>query len=318
MILITGSCGYIGSHISYYLEKNNIDFVGIDNLSYSYKNNVSKKQKHFYIDISNKTKLKQIFKKYKPSVVIHCAASSYVLEGEKNKKKYFMNNIIKTKKFIDTCKDLSIKNFIFLSSSNVYRDNKNNLEFNEKMKTQPKNYYGKNKIYIENYLNKKKFNKLFILRLFNVVGIFNRKFKIFKFKNENYQRLIFKIEQNYYLNKTTNISFVEINDKRYFPSRDFVDIRDLVKIIKKIYSLNLNIKLMNHTFNVGSGKMTSIKKIIDIMQKKYKNKLKFKYVSLSKKELVNTKASLVKLKKILNYVPKKNIIRNINLYNDKF
>ena len=87
MIIITGSCGYIGSHISYYFEKNNIDFIGIDNLTYSYKSNVSKKQRHFYIDISNINELTKIFRKFKPETVIHCAASSYVLEGEKDKEK---------------------------------------------------------------------------------------------------------------------------------------------------------------------------------------------------------------------------------------
>jgi len=57
MILITGSTGYIGSHISLYFEKNNIKFIGIDNLSYSYKSNVANNQKHFFIDISNKPEI---------------------------------------------------------------------------------------------------------------------------------------------------------------------------------------------------------------------------------------------------------------------
>ena len=104
MILITGSTGYIGSHISLYFEKNNIDFVGIDNLSYSSENNVKKKQKHYFFDISNEKKLIEIFRKHNPKTIIHCAANSYVLEAETNKKKYFLNNVIKTKKFIDICK----------------------------------------------------------------------------------------------------------------------------------------------------------------------------------------------------------------------
>ena len=97
MILITGSTGYIGSHLSLYFEKKNINFIGIDNLSYSYKKNVTKKQKHFFFDISNKKKVKNLITKYKPKIVIHCAACSYVLEGEKEKKKYYLNNVYKTK-----------------------------------------------------------------------------------------------------------------------------------------------------------------------------------------------------------------------------
>jgi len=41
MILITGSTGYIGSHICQFFDKKKINYIGIDNQSYSYKNNVS-------------------------------------------------------------------------------------------------------------------------------------------------------------------------------------------------------------------------------------------------------------------------------------
>ena len=62
MILVTGSAGYIGSHLTHYFEKNKIDYIGIDNLSYSYKTNVLKKNKHFFTDISNKKKLRKYWK----------------------------------------------------------------------------------------------------------------------------------------------------------------------------------------------------------------------------------------------------------------
>jgi nucleoside-diphosphate-sugar epimerase len=44
MILITGSTGYIGSHISEFFEQKKINYIGIDNLSYSYKSNVQIKK----------------------------------------------------------------------------------------------------------------------------------------------------------------------------------------------------------------------------------------------------------------------------------
>ena len=40
MILITGSAGYIGSEICKKLDELEIDYVGIDNLKYSNKNNI--------------------------------------------------------------------------------------------------------------------------------------------------------------------------------------------------------------------------------------------------------------------------------------
>ena len=45
MILVTGSAGYIGSHLIKKLHLNNVKFLGIDNLSYSKKENIYYKQK---------------------------------------------------------------------------------------------------------------------------------------------------------------------------------------------------------------------------------------------------------------------------------
>ena len=44
MILITGVAGYIGSHLANYFDNKNVKYVGIDNLLYSYKTNISNKK----------------------------------------------------------------------------------------------------------------------------------------------------------------------------------------------------------------------------------------------------------------------------------
>ena len=314
MILITGSTGYIGSHLSYYLQKKKIEFIGIDNLSYSYKSNIDKKANHFFLDISSKKKVFHLIKKYNIDTVIHAAAFSYVLEAEKEKKKYFLNNITKTKKFIDECKKAKIKNFIFFSSSNVYKEKKGIIKINEKDLTNPKNFYGQNKLLIEKYLKKKKFNSLVILRLFNIIGIFNPKFKIFNFKKKNYQRLIFKIIQNIQNKKITNISFIKINNKKKFPSRDFISINLLSFIIFKLIIIIKSNKKINKTFNIGSGIATDINKITGEIKKKFKNKVKFKYLPISKKELNYTKACINNISKYLKYKPKFNLIKTLKTY----
>ena len=51
MILVTGSAGYIGSHVIKKLHLNNVKFLGIDNLSYSKKENIYNKQKFIKTDI---------------------------------------------------------------------------------------------------------------------------------------------------------------------------------------------------------------------------------------------------------------------------
>jgi len=314
MILITGSTGYIGSHLCCYLKKKKIKFVGIDNLSYSYKSNINQKDNHFFFDISSKKKVYQLIKEYNIDTVIHAAAFSYVLEAEKEKKKYFLNNVTKTKKFIDTCKKAKIKKFIFFSSSNVYKEKKKIIKISEKNSINPKNFYGQNKLLIEQYLKKTKFDSLVILRLFNIIGIFNPKFKIFNFKKKNYQRLIFKIIENIKNKKITNINYIKINNKIKFPTRDFISIHSLSFIIFKLIIIIESNKKINKIFNIGSGIGTDINKITCEIKKRFKNKVNFKYLPISKKELNYTKACINSISRYLKYKPKFNLIRTLRTH----
>ena len=311
MILITGSTGYIGSHISDFFDKKKINYIGVDNYSYSYKQNVNNKKRHLKVDISDNKKIRKIIKKYNINLIIHAAASSYVVDGEKNKKKYFINNIKKTKKFIDLCEYENLENFIFFSSSNVYDEKK---IFNENDKTKSKNFYGKNKISIEKYLKRKKFKNLIILRLFNVIGFYNKLFKPFEFKEKSYQRIMFQIQENLKNNKPIKLRYYKKNNRRIFPSRDFVDIKIIYlliqKIINEVAKRNIGTKLLN----VGSGIATPINEIINTFEKLIKKKIKTHNELINNKELINTKANISKLKKFLNKDIKFSLKKSLNSY----
>jgi len=312
MILITGVTGYIGSHLAIFFDKQKIDYIGIDNLSYSYKSNIQNKKKIYNIDISNTQRLSKLFKKFKITKIIHAAAFSYVMEGEKYKKKYYNNNIIKTKKFINFCIKRKIEDFMFLSSSNVYEEKKYSKGFREINNLKPKNFYGQNKLEIEKFLIKKKFKKLLILRLFNIIGIFNKNFKIFKFKKKNYQRLIFKLIQNINKKKVTNINYTIYNNKKIFPSRDFIDIKDLVRIIFFLIKNSNYYKNRIKILNIGTGRKISVSKIIILMKIQFKKKLRLNFIKMSNKELISTKANIQNLKKIINFKIKLNLIKTLN------
>ena len=110
--------------------------------------NVNKNIKKVIFDPIDKTKNKfssflNDIKQNKIKTVIHCAALSYVMDAENNKQKYNLNNIVKTKKFINMCKNNGVLNFIFFSSSNVYRNT--GQIFSENTLRKPINTYGKNK-----------------------------------------------------------------------------------------------------------------------------------------------------------------------------
>ena len=62
-ILITGGCGFVGSHLSLFLKQKKYQVVVVDNLSIG-KKFLFRGNKFYKINLNNKKKLDQIFKKY--------------------------------------------------------------------------------------------------------------------------------------------------------------------------------------------------------------------------------------------------------------
>ena len=108
-ILVTGGAGYIGSHIVENLVKSKNKVIILDNLVTGYKRLINKKAKFIRADIKNKKDLVKIIKNNKIESIIHLAAYLNVSEAEKNKKKYYKNNIIGTKNLIEACENSSVK-----------------------------------------------------------------------------------------------------------------------------------------------------------------------------------------------------------------
>ena len=311
MILITGSAGYIGSQLCKEFEKLKIKYIGVDCLKYSYKNNIHNKKNFLKCCISNKVKITSIIKQKKIKTIIHAAAYAYVNDAEKNKKKYKINNVIKTKKFINTILELKIKNFIFLSSSNVYSENKK--IYTENNKTNPKNYYGKTKLIIEKFLLNKKniFNNLIILRLFNVVGL-TKKFTPMNFGDLKYQRLLFKVFYKMNKKSSMQLNYLHLKkNKMIFPTRDFIDIRDFLNLIIKINKSFLK-KNVKKIYNVGSGISYQLNDVIKKINSR--SKIIINYEKNHKKEYEHTQANIIKIKKDFNWSPKKNIKETLSSY----
>ena len=311
MILITGCAGYIGSELCKKFSLLNIKYVGVDNLSYSYKNNIFDKKKFVKCCISNEKKISSIINEFKIKTVIHAAAFAYVNEGEFNKKKYYINNVLKTKKFISIVSKYNIKQFYFFSSSNIYSNSKN--KFLETNTPNPKNYYGTTKFIIEDFLYKKKtnFENVIILRLFNIIGL-TKKFKPMNIKDFKYQRLLFKIYFNLKRRVPIILNFYKKQDKIIFPTRDFLDIADLTSLITKL--LRTPQKKSFSIFNIGKGKSYSLDKILKLIELISNQKLLVRYKKLPDNEYLDTLASIKKIKKIVNWKPKISLIKSIKSY----
>ena len=312
MILVTGSAGYIGSQITEYFEKNNINYIGIDNFLYSIPANITNKKRFIKTDFKDSKKITKIIKKFNIDTIIHCAAASYVLEGESKKKKYIKNNYKNTIIFINVCKKNFVKNFIFLSSSNVY--SQSNMSYREDSKKKPKNIYGKTKLRIENYLLTRKFESVIILRLFNIIGLIKKFYTPNKI-NRKYQRLITNLF-NSTKKKEITIRYKKKGNKNIYPSRDFLDIRDFLIFIKKIIYLLKKNKINKIILNLGSGKTTSINKVIYLCKKKFNLNIKLNFIEISNKEIMITQANISKSKKAIKWNPRIKILSSLKSYSN--
>ena len=148
IVLITGSCGLVGSESVNFFSKKGFDVIGIDNNLRKFffgnegstnkiKNNLLKKNKRFRnynTDIRNYRALETIFKKYKKDIllIIHCAAQPSHDYGKNFPILDFNVNATGTLNLLELTKKYSPSApFIFMSTNKVYGDNPNKLKIIE-------------------------------------------------------------------------------------------------------------------------------------------------------------------------------------------
>ena len=162
-VVVTGAAGFIGSNLCKKLLSDNISVIGIDSINSYYDPRVKHKRietikskyndgqfKFYHIDINERETVESIFKKEKPSVIIHLAAQAGVRYCQQNPEEAKRNNIDTTTFLTGLLghEDFKfIKQFIFASSSSVYGCNER--PFKETMKTDAIGFYAESKVFGE-------------------------------------------------------------------------------------------------------------------------------------------------------------------------
>ena len=310
-ILITGGAGYIGSHIVEQLIKSNEKVVILDNLITGYRKLINKKAKFIKADIKNKSQIISIIRDNNITSIIHLAAYLNVSEVEKNKKKYFKNNIIGTKNLLEACKNSKVENIIFSSSSGIYGNVKGSVSENKK--PNPQGYYAYTKYKGEELVRKlsRKYKiKYGILRYFNVAGA-SPSGKIGEIE-KSHGHLIKNLAIQF-LKKKPKIKIFGNNYKTKDGTciRDYIHVCDLADIhIKGLNYLKKNKKIF--ILNCGYGKGYSVQQIVDIF-KKIKKGVKVYYQKRRPGDIAQVYANTQKFKRVLKFKPKHNNIKNILL-----
>lgn len=132
--LITGSIGFIGFYLSKKLLDQGTMVIGIDNLNDYYDVNLKYSRLEYLqeynnftfikSDISDKEQLTDVFKEYKPNVVINLAAQAGVRYSIENPDVYMQSNVIGFYNILEVCRHHPVDHLIYASSSSVYGANK--------------------------------------------------------------------------------------------------------------------------------------------------------------------------------------------------
>ena len=179
-ILVTGGCGYIGSHTCCELLNKGHNVIIIDNLSNSkkevvnYIKEITGRDVTLYIgDVCDKDLLRKIFNENKIDSVIHFAGYKAVGESVKLPLKYYRNNLDSTLSLCEVMSQFDCKNLVFSSSATVYGIPKK-LPIKEDFPLSTTNPYGTTKLMIERILKDLYTSDntwhIALLRYFNPIG----------------------------------------------------------------------------------------------------------------------------------------------------
>ncbi len=181
-ILVTGGCGYIGSHTMVDLINHGFEVICLDSNIRSDNSALEgvfkitgQKVKHYPIDLCDLNATRALFKTNADVVgIIHFAALKSVGESVDKPLLYHQNNIISLLNLLQCVQDFNIPNFIFSSSCSVY-GNAAELPVTEKTPLQEaESPYARTKqvaeYIIEDFYNSRPDLNSIILRYFNPAG----------------------------------------------------------------------------------------------------------------------------------------------------
>ena len=311
-ILITGSSGFIGYHLTKrLLEDGNYKVIGIDNMNDYYDTELKQsrlkelskyKNFEFYnLDIENKEDIELVFKNNKPKIVVNLAGRAGVRASNELKKAYIDTNIIGFYNILELCSNYNIEHLIYASSSSVYGDNKN-VPYKEEYDTnEPVSIYAATKkcdeILAHVYSS---INNLTTtgLRFFTVYGPFGRP-----------DMAYFK-----YTKKLLNDEKVEVYNKGNL-RRDFTYIDDIVEGITRV--INNKPKTKYNIYNIGNENPKNLVDFINLLASELKEQgllpnnfdinEKLDYVDMQKGDVYETYSDTSKFYNDFEYKPKVNL-----------
>ncbi|MBE6508083.1 MAG: NAD-dependent epimerase/dehydratase family protein [Methanobrevibacter sp.] len=281
-ILVTGGLGFIGSHISNELLKDNKVII-IDNLSTGNINNLNNPE-HENLKIIKQDIRNVNFDDLTSGIdyIFHLAAMASVPLSVDKPVECCEINVNATVKLLDSAVKNDVKKIILSSSSSVYGQNRN-MPLKESETPMPTSPYAASKVSCEMYL--KSFYDSYglnytSLRYFNVFGPGQN-------KNSQYASVIPN-----FIGSILEGSQPEIYGDGE-QTRDFVYVKDVVRA-----NINACESDFNGIVNVASGKRMSVNRLYEIIKDTLNSDIEAKYLPKRKGDIKHSLADVSNLERI--------------------
>ena len=313
-ILVTGGAGYIGSHTIVELVQKGFHPIIIDDFRNANQTVISGLTDIlgfcptiYQVDVCDASALEPIFNKYAIHGIIHFAAYKAVGESVENPLKYYKNNLQGLVTICELALKYQVNNFVFSSSCTVYGEPEGLKEVDEATRLSKANSpYGNTKLIGEQILidvqaQNPQF-KCINLRYFNPIGA-HPSASIGEFPIGTPSNLLPYITQTA-IGKRAKLT-VFGND---YPTPDGTCIRDYIHVSDlanaHVAALNLLGKSENSMFeaiNIGTGKGTSVKEIVDLFEANTHQKLNWEIGNRRPGDVVEIYANAKKANDLLNW-----------------
>ncbi|MFT4016029.1 MAG: UDP-glucose 4-epimerase GalE [Agriterribacter sp.] len=316
-ILVTGGCGYIGSHTIVDLIENGFDVISIDDNSRSstfllegIEKITGKKIKNYKVDLCDFNDTNAVFEENEDIAgIIHFAAYKAVGESVEKPLMYFENNLLSLINLLKCVEAFKIPYFVFSSSCTVY-GNPDSIPVTELTPTKPaESPYGYTKQMGEQIIGEftkaNKDTKCILLRYFNPAGA-HPSALIGELPIDKPQNLVPVITQSA-IGKIPGITV--FGDK--YPTRDGSCVRDFIHVSDLAHAHTLALEFLinnkNKTnpeiFNLGTGEGITVLETIKAFERVTGVKLNYTVGANRPGDVIAIYANNDKAKTILGWQP---------------
>lgn len=286
-ILVTGGAGFIGSHLVDRLIEEGHQVAVVDDLSTGKKKNINAKAEFYKLDILS-PKVERVFQKERPEALFHFAAQMDVRRSVKDPIFDGQVNILGTVNLLEQGVKVGTKRVIFASSGGAIYGEQERFPADEDHPTHPVSPYGISKLAAEHYLYY--YGRTYglqwtSLRFGNVFGPRQDPF------GEAGVVAIFtlKLLQN-------EQPVINGTGKQ---TRDYIAVDDVVDANMAVLNGGVN-----DTFNVGTGRETSVNQLFRLLAEAVGSPIKERYGPERRGEQLRSCLDATKLTKALDWEPR--------------